>query len=137
MGSNLACFVSLAKRGVGAATPASIFEATDASGYNTSANSISLVTYGLLPMFYVRDHRVNVTLGRIHSYNMLDENELRPADEVLLDLLREGRVTAPYAASETDYSLQYIRDRLTRLIEHGHVKKVHEGLYELIQDPRE
>jgi len=37
---------------------------------------------------------------------------ISPADDKLLDLLREGRVTAPFAADETGYSLQYIRDRL-------------------------
>lgn len=68
---------------------------------------------------------------------MLEEDDLVPADESLLDLLKEGRVTAPYAASETGYSLQYVRDRLARLVEHGNVEKVYEGLYELIEDPRE
>ena len=53
------------------------------------------------------------------------------------DLLEEGRVTAPYAADETGYNLQYVRDRLRRLVEHGNVIKVHEGLYELREDPRE
>lgn len=68
---------------------------------------------------------------------MLDVDDIGPADEELLDLLREGRVTAPYAASETGYSLQYVRDRLSRLVEHGNAQKVYEGLYELIEDPRE
>lgn len=68
---------------------------------------------------------------------MLDEEDLGPADEALLDMLREGRVTAPYAAEETGYSLQYVRDRLARLVEHGNAQKVYEGLYELIEDPRE
>lgn len=68
---------------------------------------------------------------------MLDEADLAPADEALLDLLRDGRITAPFAADETGYSLQYVRERLTRLVEHGNVEKVHEGLYELVADPRE
>ncbi|GGM58975.1 DNA-binding IclR family transcriptional regulator [Halarchaeum rubridurum] len=68
---------------------------------------------------------------------MLDPSDLAPADEALLSLLREGRITAPYAAAETGYNLQYVRDRLTRLVEHGNVEKVHEGLYELVEDPRE
>jgi DNA-binding IclR family transcriptional regulator len=68
---------------------------------------------------------------------MLREDDLGPADDAILELLREGRITAPYAAEETGYNLQYIRDRLTRLVEHGHVEKVHEGLYELIEDPQE
>lgn len=67
---------------------------------------------------------------------MLEEDDLGPADEALLDLLVEGRTTAPYAADETGYSLQYVRDRLNRLVEHGNVEKIYEGLYELVDDPR-
>jgi len=68
---------------------------------------------------------------------MLDADDLGPADEKLLDLLQDGRVTAPFAADETGYSLQYVRDRLGRLVEHGNASKVYEGLYELVDDPRE
>ncbi len=68
---------------------------------------------------------------------MLDIDDLGPADEALLDLLNEGRITAPYAAEETGYSLQYVRDRLGRFVEHGNAKKVYEGLYELVDDPRD
>ena len=68
---------------------------------------------------------------------MLGEEDLGPADEALLDMLNEGRVTAPYVADETGYSLQYVRDRLGRLVEHGNARKVYEGLYELVEDPRE
>lgn len=67
---------------------------------------------------------------------MLNEDDLGPADEALLDMLNEGRITAPYAADETGYNLQYVRDRLGRLVEHGNVRKVYEGLYELTKDPR-
>lgn len=68
---------------------------------------------------------------------MLDEDDLAPSDEVILDMLQEGRVTAPFAADETGYSLQYVRDRLSRMVEHGNAIKVYEGLYELVEDPRE
>lgn len=68
---------------------------------------------------------------------MLEEDDLGPADEALLDLLRKGRITAPYAAEEADYSLQYVRDCLNRMVEHGNVEKIYEGLYELAHDPRE
>lgn len=67
---------------------------------------------------------------------MLGEDDLNPADEELLDLLQSGRITAPYAAHETEYNTQYIRDRITRLVEHGHVQKVYTGLYEIVDDPR-
>lgn len=68
---------------------------------------------------------------------MLSEDDLGPADRKLLDLLQEGRVTAPFAADKTGYSLQYVRDRLGRLVEHGNAEKIYEGLYELVEDPRE
>ena len=70
------------------------------------------------------------------QHSMLDAEDLGPADESLLELLQDGRVTAPYAATETGYTLQYVRDRLTRLVEHGHVEKIYEGLYQLVDDPR-
>lgn len=68
---------------------------------------------------------------------MLDADDLGPADRALLDMLAEGRITAPYAADETGYATQYVRDRLRRLVEHGNARKVYEGLYELVDDPRE
>lgn len=68
---------------------------------------------------------------------MLDADDLAPADEELLNMLREGRITAPFGAEETGYSLQYVRDRLGRMVEHGNAKKVYDGLYELVKDPRE
>lgn len=68
---------------------------------------------------------------------MLEEEDLSPADRAVLDLLSEGRVTAPFVADETGYSLQYVRDRLSRLVEHGNVEKIYEGLYELVEDPRD
>lgn len=69
--------------------------------------------------------------------HMLDADDLGPADEELLDMLADGRVTAPYAADETGYSTQYVRDRLGRLVEHGVARKVYTGLYELVEDPRD
>jgi hypothetical protein len=68
---------------------------------------------------------------------MLDGTDLAPADREVLDMLQTGRVTAPYVSAQTDYSLQYTRDRLKRLCDHDHVEKIHSGLYELIKDPRE
>jgi len=68
---------------------------------------------------------------------MLNDDDLAPSDRDILDMLQEGRVTAPYVADEKEYSLQYVRDRLTRLVEHGNARKVYQGLYELVSDPRE
>jgi len=66
-----------------------------------------------------------------------DDEDLTPADRELLTLLREGRITAPFAADQTEYSLQYIRDRLGRMVEHENVEKIYDGLYELAVDPQE
>jgi len=66
-----------------------------------------------------------------------DDGDLTPADRELLALLREGRITAPFAADETEYSLQYIRDRLGRMVDHDNVEKIYDGLYELAVDPEE
>lgn len=79
---------------------------------------------------------LRVTVTTTTRDRMLDEEDLGPADEAILDMLNEGRVTAPYVADITEYNLQYIRDRLSRLVEHGNVCKVYEGLYELVEDPR-
>jgi len=68
---------------------------------------------------------------------MLDEDDLAPADEEILTMIRDGRVTAPFVAEETGYSLQYVRERLNRMAEHDNARKVYDGLYELVDDPRE
>jgi DeoR/GlpR family transcriptional regulator of sugar metabolism len=68
---------------------------------------------------------------------VIDPDELSPAQEAILDMLRKGRVTAPFAAEETGYSLQYCREQLTDLTKHDLVRKVYDGLYELVDDPRE
>ncbi|WP_223174743.1 MarR family transcriptional regulator [Natrinema hispanicum] len=78
-----------------------------------------------------------MSVTTINRDSMLDEEDLGPADEKVLDMLNEGRVTAPFVAEKTGYSLQYVRDRLGRLVEHGNARKVYEGLYELVDDPRE
>ncbi len=70
-------------------------------------------------------------------YQMLKEDQLTDVDNAILDLLSDGRVIVPYVEDETGYSSEYIRARLTRLIEHGHVRKEYKGLYELVNDPRD
>jgi tetrahydromethanopterin S-methyltransferase subunit G len=63
--------------------------------------------------------------------------QLSRTDEGILRMLCEGRVTVPYVADEIDKSQEYVRSRLTRLVEHGHVERVYRGLYQLTDDPRE
>lgn len=65
------------------------------------------------------------------------ELELNPTDNSILDRLREGRCTPSYIADEEGYSRQNVTNRLKRLEEHGLVEKIHTGLYELVEDPRD
>lgn len=67
----------------------------------------------------------------------MGEVPLNPTDRAALDMLREGRCTPAYIAEEHDYASQNVQNRLTRLEEHGIVKRVHTGLYELVEDPRQ
>lgn len=66
----------------------------------------------------------------------LDPDQLNETDAGILDLLRVGRVTPRYAAGELDRQQPYINQRLKRLLEHEHVRRVDRGLYELVDDPR-
>lgn len=74
---------------------------------------------------------------------MLDDDDLRRIDELILDYLEEGRVTPIYCQTrmETEgmkYTRGYVHERLTRLGEHDHVRNLYDtGLYELVDDPRE
>jgi DNA-binding IclR family transcriptional regulator len=63
--------------------------------------------------------------------------DLSPTDRAILEMLREGRATPAYIATETDYSRQHVRNRLQRLTEHGYVTRLHKGLYELADDPEQ
>jgi len=65
----------------------------------------------------------------------LGSDDLNPTDRAALELLREGRCTAAYIADEAGYSAGNVRTRLKRLLEHGHVERIHDGLYELTNDP--
>lgn len=67
----------------------------------------------------------------------MTEIDLSPTDRAILDMLREGRCTPAYIATERDYSRQHVRNRLQRLTEHGYVTRLHKGLYELVCDPEQ
>ena len=74
---------------------------------------------------------------RATEARVMEDIYLNPTDHDVLDMLDEGRCTPSYIADESGYSRQNITNRLRRLEEHGVVEKVHTGLYELIDDPRE
>jgi len=65
------------------------------------------------------------------------EERLDETHRALLDMLQEGRITPSYAAAELDESRQFINSRLNDLLHGEHIQKLHRGLYELRDDPRE
>lgn len=61
---------------------------------------------------------------------------LNDADEAILRELRNGRGTAAFLDRRTEWSREYITQRLRRLEEHGVVENLEDtGLYELRDDP--
>jgi len=68
----------------------------------------------------------------------MDPDDLRRADEQILDVLSDGRATKGLLIDETDFSRNTIYNRLQVLEAAGHVATVHEPtrLFELASDPR-
>jgi len=68
----------------------------------------------------------------------MDPDDLRRADEQILDVLSDGRATKGLLIDETDFSRNTIYHRLQVLEVAGHVTTVHEPtrLFELASDPR-
>lgn len=63
--------------------------------------------------------------------------ELNEADRAILSHLRKGRVTAAYLERKTEWSRNYITQRLRRLEEHGLTENLEKvGLYELTEDSK-
>lgn len=77
-------------------------------------------------------------MGRAQRTTPMDADELRPADEEILDLLAEGRATKGLLVDESGFSRNTIYNRLNVLEAAGHVRVVHEPtrLFELASDPR-
>ena len=76
------------------------------------------------------------------THPIMDASDMRDADWAIVDVLRDGRANAPLIAEKTDYSSQYIRERLGRLKQDDIVIPLGHGLYELNvselpPDPRE
>lgn len=55
----------------------------------------------------------------------------------IIDVLREGRATPAYLSERVGESRQLVSQRLRDLQMADYVEKVHKGLYELVEDPRE
>ena len=82
----------------------------------------------------------NVTADQ---YSMtLSEKDLREIDQILLEYLREGRVTPVYARERIldekkrdKITSTYLSQRLQRLEEHNHVQNLYNtGLYKISKD---
>lgn len=71
------------------------------------------------------------------SVQGMDASDLDDLHDAILDELEQGRVTPSYMADQTGESRQLMNSRLRDLYMGGHVRKVHTGLYELVDDPRE
>jgi len=68
----------------------------------------------------------------------MDPDDLRHADEQILDTLADGRATKGFLIDNSDFSRNTIYHRLQVLEVAGHVRTVHEPtrLFELESDPR-
>jgi len=72
------------------------------------------------------------------THGMLEPRQLNDADHSILDVLAEdgGRMRPVHIAEAADVERSYCAQRLTRLLEHGHVSRPYAGLYVLADDPR-
>jgi len=73
------------------------------------------------------------------EHTPMDEDDLRPADRAILNVLQEGRATKGMLVDETGYSRNTVYNRLEVLQAAEHVRVVHEStrLFEVVSDPRE
>lgn len=75
----------------------------------------------------------------------LSAEKLNDLDEWILDFLTSHEWATPnllrqiYNDEHDEISRQWVSARVTRLAEHGHLRKVHEDAdeYELVEDPRD
>lgn len=63
--------------------------------------------------------------------------QLSDTDEAILGILEEGRNAPLNIANRLDFTRQYVQQRLRRLEEHGHVRNIGSGVYEIVDDPRD
>jgi|GEM_PF-2082017 len=74
-------------------------------------------------------------MAEVETDMALQQEDLNETDEGVLRLLADGRCSPRYLAEELDRQQPYISQRLKRLVEHGHVRRVDRGLYELTDSP--
>lgn len=66
--------------------------------------------------------------------DLMDATDLRPVDWQIIDILREGRNSAPNIAARTEYKRQYIAERLGTLKRHDILIPIGNGIYELVPE---
>ena len=69
-----------------------------------------------------------VTIGQ-----PMTDIHLNDTDRAIIAELREGRNIPSNIADEIDRTQQYTRERIARLEEHGLVRNVGRGVYELVE----
>lgn len=77
-------------------------------------------------------------MAAAQNSKQMEPDDLRPADEEILDTLLDGRATKGALVDWTNYSRNTIYNRLEVLEAAGHVECIHEGtrLFKLVDDPR-
>lgn len=66
----------------------------------------------------------------------MPEIKINETDHQILDILKEGRNSPTNISRRINKSRQYVAQRMTRLKEHGYLKNIGSGIYELKKDPR-
>jgi len=74
----------------------------------------------------------------VSAQHDMEKDDLRAADEALLNVLDSGRATKGMLVDESGYSRNTVYNRLEVLEAAGFVRVVHEPtrLFELVEDPR-
>jgi len=79
----------------------------------------------------------NVVTAVQATESMNEDYEPAESDELVLDVLKEGRANPKWIREQTGLKKQRVNDALERLQTAGWVQKLTRGLYELVGDPRE
>ena len=67
------------------------------------------------------------------SIGLVMTPHLNETDQAIIRELREGRNVPSNIADEIEKSNQYVRERMLRLEEHGLVRNIGRGVYELVE----
>jgi uncharacterized membrane protein len=70
----------------------------------------------------------------IREWPPVPDISFNEADRLIIESLREGRNVPSNLADEHGYTRQYVSRRLKRLREHGIVKNIGNGVYELVAE---